>query len=100
MRDADLVMPPDHPLKHSRPELIARMRLSNDLRLPFNIGLPGTPNLLAENRLLAGLLEAFPDLLNPSAGDLHVPRDLFCSHPLLLVANDPVYFLPVHLHVP
>ena len=57
--DADLVLLPDHPLKHSPPEPIAPMRISDDLRLPFNVGLPGTPDVPAENRLMARLLKVF-----------------------------------------
>jgi hypothetical protein len=43
MGDANLVMLTDHSLKTLGPELVARVRLSNDLRLPFDVGLPGTP---------------------------------------------------------
>ncbi len=100
MRDANLVLLSDHSFKHSRSEFIARVCLSNDLSLAFNIGLLGTPNLLAENRLLAGFLKAFPDLLNPSAGDFHLSSNLFRSHPLLLLPNYPVHFLSVQLHIP
>jgi len=43
--------------------------------------------------------DEIPPYYNES--DIHMdPRDLFCSHPLLLVTNDTVYFLPVQLHIP
>jgi hypothetical protein len=92
MRYVDPVQLSNHPFKHSRPEPVARMRCSDDLCLLLDIVLRGTAKFQAENRFPADFLEIFPDLLNPSTGDLHVLRDLLCSHLLLLLPNYPAYF--------
>lgn len=47
-----------------RPEPVAPVRLSDDLCLTFEVRLPGTTNVLTENRFTACFHEIFPDLLN------------------------------------
>jgi hypothetical protein len=88
MRDADLVQLSDRALKHLRPEPVASVCRHDDLCFMLVIWLPGTSKVLVKNRFFARFTEAFPDLLNPPARDLQLPRDLFCSLIVFIVYND------------
>ncbi len=72
------------------PKSAKHISLVNDLCLFLVERLPGAAYVLAEERLSSSFCIAFPDLLYPLTRDLHIESDLFCRHPLLLLADNPM----------
>jgi hypothetical protein len=90
MGDADLKHFSYRDLQHPSPKSIELIAFANDLCIALVKGLPGPAHVLADCRLLPAIYIVFPDLLYPSLRYLHIQSNLFCSHILLLLANNPM----------
>lgn len=97
---ADLKHLSNSDLQHPSPKSIKPISVANDLCLALVIGLPGPAHVLANCRFLFALCIAFPDLLDSPARDLHIQCNLLCSHPFLLLADNPMDLALVQFHNP
>jgi ABC-type arginine transport system ATPase subunit len=98
MGDADLKHLSYSDLQHPSPKSVKLVRLANNFCLSHIKGLPGPPHVLANCRLLRAIGIAFPDLFDSLTRDLHIQSNLFCSHTLLLLPDNPVNLALVLFH--
>jgi hypothetical protein len=95
MRYPDLILLPDRCTK-----TITFVRLPNYLSFMFIVGFSGPTKVFTNLWLLASLAVFLENLLNTSCGHLHAASDLFCSHTLAVLTNDPTNLRLVQFHIP
>ena len=100
MRYPDLILLPDHRLQHPCPKSITLMGLLDDLSFVFIVRFSGPTKVFTNRWFLASLAVFLQDLLHTSWGYFHVTGDLFCSHTLAVLTNDPMNLRLVQLHIP
>ena len=100
MRYPDLISLPDRWLQHPCPKSIMFVGLLDDLSFMLIVEFSGPTKVFTKRWLLAGLAVFLENLLHTSRGYLYVTSDIFCSHPLAFLTNDPTNLRIVELHIP